>query len=146
MKTSREETRRERLRKHITRELKSLDGLDAFTPPEWFEKIEKRPIVDVILDVMCRERGFRVEDPTPEQKLFAEIDDGVERNATTRGRNAHERELARFFVLVFLDKRGGYVPAERLRELVHTFYQKGDFGLCAAVRRAILAGLDSPKC
>lgn len=146
MNTNTQETRRERWRKHITKKLEALAGLDAFTPPEWLEEIEGRPIADVILDAMSRDRGFGIAEPTPDQQYRAEIDNGFERNATTRGRNAHERDVAELFVVAFLDRHGQHVPGDRLRELVRKFYRKGDFGLGAAIRRAILAGLDASKC
>lgn len=64
--TTAAEERRNRLRALIAKQIDELDASgrfdgQTFFPVKWFEKIEGRSMIDVILDHLCVQRGIGVE-------------------------------------------------------------------------------------
>lgn len=139
--TTTADARREHLRALIVARIAELDasGLfdgQNFIPVKWFEKIERRPMVDVILDRLCTERGIGIDNPTTAQKMHIATDE-AEAKRGTRAMNKHEADLARYAVDDALSNFTGIRldPAET-KHLIKFFYHAGDRGIRQAITRA----------
>lgn len=139
--TTAAEERRNRLRALIAKQIDELDASgrfdgQTFFPVKWFEKIEGRSMIDVILDHLCVQRGIGVENPTAAQKLHI-LTDEIEASHGTRSRNKHEAELVSFEIDECLSNFTGIRldPAE-VKHLIKFFYHAGDRGIRKAITRA----------
>lgn len=131
----------ERWRGHIEKELARYAAHGADIPAAWFEEIEQRPMADVITDWVCRERGVGVAEPDIWQQYNLKTDDDYERD-NTRARNEHEKRVTRAAVASCLYNHIRLFPVgDELHEFIRHFYRAGDFGIDAAVVRAVKSAL-----
>lgn len=124
--------RRLRWRKHVADTIARTDAAKSAycVPSAWLEEIECRPMVDVIVDWIAKDRASGIE---------AMIDADYE-SAPTRTRNAHEKDISRTAVVFHLTRPNG-VDGDDIRRLVREFYRAGDCGLDNAIRRAVSCAL-----
>ena len=138
------ETRRDRWHRHIVARLEEIKWQHPTTnfPAEWLEEIEGRPLADALADLIAKNRGFGVAHPTDQQKYYQDIDNYFEFQAQTRGRNSHEKGVARLAVYNCLCPRADAVDRQDIQPLIRRFYKRGDLCLDKAIARAVKSALE----
>jgi len=136
----------ERWRGHVAKRLTSCNANGVDIPAGWLEEIERRPMVDVVMDWLCKDRGIGVTNRNPDQQYNFQLDEDYER-AATRTRNNHEREVALMAVMAHVGVAFyNVMPCdETMHALVRKFYHAGDCGIDAAIARAVVFAVSKAK-
>ena len=140
-------TRRERFLRHVKTEIENLNGCAVYCPAEFIEKIEGRNLADIITDRICISRGIGVTNLNKDQRYNLKIDNDYENYESAKVINAHEKQVARFAVHMYIS-----IPFEidifrrdELEKFISAFYRKGDFDLRQAERRALKFAMSKVK-
>ena len=132
------ENRRERFRCQVAERLKAIEHNSVFVPWREFERIEKKPMVDVLSERIFAARGLNGGKLNEDKAYCFELDTFNEREHKRR-RDNHERSVALEMVDGFCAWPFRFCM-ERVRRsdvvrFVRKYYRVGDYGLYEASMR-----------
>lgn len=132
------EKRRERFRCQVAKRLEEIEHNPVFVPWREFERIEKKPMVDVLSERIFAARGLNGGKLKYDKAYHFELDASYESESKLR-RDNHERSVALEMVDGFC-AWPFFFCMERVRRsdvvrFVHKYYRVGDYGLYEASMR-----------
>lgn len=134
-----------RWRSYIAQPLARIKGAPAYGQRggyilvELLEKIEGRPLGDIIVSHLRKKHGMGIKKPNPAQQYNHDQLKWYDEQCTW-SRNNHDREEVRHMLFWTL-RNHTHLAGKDLAKFLRLYYRKGDCGTYAATERAIRAAL-----